>query len=78
LPLGMAVAIPHPLPRFGAICALRARGISRSAERDQRAPPFGNLPPLKRRAKLLVAASPPSVSYSFCKLQFTTYTSPTS
>ncbi|MCM1024554.1 MAG: hypothetical protein NC395_10915, partial [Prevotella sp.] len=31
LPLGMAVAIPHPLPRFGT------KGISPSAEGDQRA-----------------------------------------
>jgi len=30
-------------------------GISRRARRDQRALPFGNLPPLKRRAKLLFA-----------------------
>ncbi|MBD5145960.1 MAG: hypothetical protein HDT21_08685 [Ruminococcus sp.] len=28
------------------------RGISPSADGDQRALPFGNLPPLKRRAKL--------------------------
>ncbi|MCM1023386.1 MAG: hypothetical protein NC395_04930 [Prevotella sp.] len=75
LPLGMAVAIPHPLPRFGRICAYGARGISPSAEGDQRAPPFGNLPPLKRRAKLLVAASPPNTRYPFfcTKQQFTAF-----
>ncbi|MCM1022775.1 MAG: hypothetical protein NC395_01790, partial [Prevotella sp.] len=45
LPLGMAVAIPHPLPRFGRICAYGARRISPSAEGDQRALPFGNSQP---------------------------------
>ena len=37
LPLGMALAIPHPFHRLGR------KGISRSAERDQRALPSGLL-----------------------------------
>lgn len=41
LPLGMALAIPHPFLRFLRICACgRGEGVSRSAERDN-----GALPP---------------------------------
>ncbi|MBD5146482.1 MAG: hypothetical protein HDT21_11335 [Ruminococcus sp.] len=41
----MTVVIPHPFHRFERYAPAGAgKGISRSAERDQRAPPSGLLP----------------------------------
>ncbi|MCM1024146.1 MAG: hypothetical protein NC395_08830, partial [Prevotella sp.] len=64
LPLGMAVAIPHPLLRFGANCALRARGDFAACGRRPGALPRGPRS-LERLANFLVAASP-RVTLSFC------------